>query len=206
LQRRVDDLLTDAGADTHASSVHTPLKPFWFDLSNYSLHSLAMLDLQIKRIMDAYPTIYLACHRRHLRGDGEGKTVSQHQASILSHLHISRPQNLSKLAEHMGVSRSTMSINVGRLIAGGYVQSHPDGSDRRRIGLTLTRKGQTVKEQNTVLDPELLKVMVRSIPPADLEPALAGIECLAKYAGIMLNAGSSLDFDLTFLYGRSDTV
>jgi hypothetical protein len=52
--------------------------------------------------------------------------------------------------------------------------------------LTLTRKGQTVKEQNTVLDPELLKVMVRSIPAADLEPALAGIECLAKYAGIML--------------------
>jgi DNA-binding MarR family transcriptional regulator len=145
-----------------------------------------MLNLQIKRIMDAYPIIYLACHRRHVRGDGEGKTVSQHQASILSHLDISRPQNLSKLAEHMGVSRSTMSINVGRLITRGYVQSHADGSDRRRIGLTLTRKGQTVKEQNTVLDPELLKMMVGSIPAADLESALAGIECLAKYAGIML--------------------
>jgi MarR family transcriptional regulator, organic hydroperoxide resistance regulator len=145
-----------------------------------------MLISQVKRIMDAYPTIYLACHRRHLRSDGDGQAISQHQASILNHLDTSRSRTLSKLAEHMGVSRSTMSINVGRLIARGYVKSRPDQSDGRRIGLTLTRKGLVVKEQNTVLDPELLEAIVRSIPAVELEPALKGIECLAMYAGLLL--------------------
>jgi MarR family transcriptional regulator, organic hydroperoxide resistance regulator len=136
--------------------------------------------------MDAYPTIYLACHRRHLRGDGEGNPLSEHQASIVNHLHALRPQTLSKLAEHMGVSRSTMSINVRRLIEKGYVISRPDEIDARRIGLTLTSAGIAVKEHNTVLDPDLVKAMFRSIPAADLESALQGMECLAKYAAILL--------------------
>jgi DNA-binding MarR family transcriptional regulator len=145
-----------------------------------------MLNSQVKRIMDAYPVIYQACHRRHVRGDAEGKTISQHQASILSHLHVAQPKTLSKLAEHMGVSRSTMSITIGRLVDGGYVASRRDDSDGRRVGLTLTRKGRVVKDQNTVLDPDLLAVMMRTIPAERLEPALKGIECLAAYAGLML--------------------
>jgi DNA-binding MarR family transcriptional regulator len=136
--------------------------------------------------MDAYPTIYLACHRRHVRGDGDGTPLSEHQAGILNHLDVSRPKTLSKLAEHMGVSRSTMSINVGRLIDKGFIASRPDEKDGRRIGLTLTRKGVAIQEQNTVLDPDLVKTMLRAIPAADLEKALQGMECLAKYAGILL--------------------
>jgi MarR family transcriptional regulator, organic hydroperoxide resistance regulator len=145
-----------------------------------------MLNSQVRRIMDAYPTIYLACHRRHVRGDSEGNPLSEHQASILNHLHASRPQTLSKLAEHMGVGRSTMSIHVGRLIDKGYVASRPDEGDGRRIGLTLTRAGMAVKEQNTVLDPDLVTAMLRSIPAVDLEAALQGMECVAKYAAILL--------------------
>lgn len=57
-----------------------------------------------------------------------------------------------------------MSITVRRLVAGGYVLSSRDGADGRRTGLTLARKGQTIKEHNTVLDQELLKVMIGSIP------------------------------------------
>jgi len=79
-----------------------------------------------------------------------------------------------------------MSINVRRLIDKGYIVSRPDEHDSRRISLTLTGTGAAVKEQNTVLDPDLVKRMLRSMPAADLEPALKGIECLAKYAAILL--------------------
>jgi DNA-binding MarR family transcriptional regulator len=145
-----------------------------------------MLDLRIRRLLEAYPTIFLACHRRHLRVDEAGKTITEHQASVLDHLHATRPTTLSKLAEHMGVSRSTMSITVARLVHGGYIVSCRDKKDARCVGLTLTQVGGRVKEQNTVLDPELLKEMLRLIPAAEQEGALRGIECLAKYAGILL--------------------
>jgi len=145
-----------------------------------------MLDSRIRRLLDAYPAIFLACHRQHVREDEAGKTVTEHQARVLDHLHATHPTTLSKLAEHMGVGRSTMSITVARLVHGGYIASRRDKNDARRVGLTLTPAGVRVKEQNSVLDPELVSAMFRSMPVGELETALRGIECIARFARIML--------------------
>lgn len=145
-----------------------------------------MLDSRVKRLLEAYPTIFLACHRQHVRQDEAGSVVSEHQASVLDHLHATKAITLSKLAEHMGVSRSTMSITVSRLVRGGYIVRRRDKNDARCVGLTLTASGVRVKEQNTVLDPESLKKMFRMMPAAEVEPALQGLECLARYARILL--------------------
>ncbi len=144
------------------------------------------MDPRIRRLLDAYPAIFLACHRRHVRDDETGKVITAHQASVLDHLHATRPTKPSKLAEHLGVSRSTMSITIGRLVRGGYIRTTRDKNDARCLGLTLTAAGSRVQEQNTVLDPELVKKMFRSMPAAELETALQGIEHLAKHARILL--------------------
>ena len=159
-----------------------------FCLTNQTFcHTLPpMLDSRIRRLLDAYPAIFLACHRQHVRDDETGKTITEHQASVLDHLHATRPTTLSKLAEHLGVSRSTMSIMVARLARGRYIARNQGKNDARCVALTLTTAGVRVKEQNTVLDAELVKEMFRSMPAAELETALQGIEGLAKYARIML--------------------
>jgi DNA-binding MarR family transcriptional regulator len=79
-----------------------------------------------------------------------------------------------------------MSITVGRLVRGGYITSTRDRNDARCVGLTLTPAGVLVKEQNTVLEPELVREMFRAMPAAELEAALRGVECMAKYARILL--------------------
>jgi DNA-binding MarR family transcriptional regulator len=145
-----------------------------------------MLDLEIRRLLDAYPAIFLACHRQHLREDEAGKSVTEHQASVLDHLHTTRPTTLSKLAEHMGVGRSAMSITAKRLIRGGYIRRTQDKDDHRCARLTLTTAGARVKEQNTILDPDLVSNMLRRMSAGELEKALQGIECLARQAKILL--------------------
>ena len=153
-----------------------------------------MVDSRIRRLLDAYPAIFLACHRQHVREDEAGKAITEHQASVLDHLHATRPTTLSKLAEHMGVGRSAMSITVKRLVHSGYITSARDKNDARCVGLTLTPAGVRVKEQNTVLDPKLVREMFRSMLDKELEAALQGIECLARQARIMLrrrNRGGS---------------
>jgi len=90
------------------------------------------MDVRTRRLLDAYPVIFLACHRRHTRSDEHGNPVTEHQASILDHLHPSRKITVSKLAEHMGVGRSAMSILVGRLTKRGYIARHREKSDERR--------------------------------------------------------------------------
>jgi DNA-binding MarR family transcriptional regulator len=145
-----------------------------------------MLDAGIRRLLDAYPAIFLACHRQHVREDEAGRSVTEHQASVLDHLQVMRPTTLSKLAEHMGVGRSAMSLTVKRLVRGGYIRSARDQNDARCVGLTLTPAGARVKEQNTVLDPELVKKMFRLMSSNELEIALQGIEYLARGARILL--------------------
>src|SRR5437899_2537531 len=84
-------------------------------------HSPAYVRLADQRLLDAYPAIFLACHRIHVRDDETGKLITEHQASVLDHLHATHPTPLSRLAEHLGVGRSTMSIMVARLVRGGYI-------------------------------------------------------------------------------------
>lgn len=93
---------------------------------------------------------------------------------------------LSRLAEHMGVGRSAMSIGVARLVRAGYVARAKDRKDARSIGLTLTAAGARAQEQNTFLDAGLMRQMFRLMPATELERALEGVECFAKYANILL--------------------
>jgi DNA-binding MarR family transcriptional regulator len=145
-----------------------------------------MVDSRIRRLLEAYPAIFLACHRQHVRDDEAGKAITENQASVLQHLDATRPTTLSKLAEHMGVGRSTMSITVARLARRGYITRGRDKSDERCVRLTLTPTGVRVKEQNTVLDPELVREMFRTMRAGELETALLGVECIAKHARILL--------------------
>src|SRR5258707_4062417 len=130
-----------------------------------------MLDPGIRRLLDAYPAIFLACHRQHVREDEAGKAITEHQASVLDHLHAIRPTTLSKLAEHMGVGRSTMSITVSRLVRGGYIRRSRNTRDWRSVGLTLTPAGVQIKEQNTILDPQLGREMFGLMRTGELETA-----------------------------------
>jgi DNA-binding MarR family transcriptional regulator len=143
-----------------------------------------MLD-SVRRLLDAYPAIFLVCHRRHLRADAAGNAVTERQASVLDHLDPTRPTTLSRLAEHMGVGRSSMSILVARLIRAGYIAQRRDSADARRVSLTLTPAGARIKAENSVLDPQLLRKMFALMPAAELESSLRGIESLAQYARIL---------------------
>jgi len=145
-----------------------------------------MLENKVGRLMSAYPTIYLACHRDHLRADEAGKPLTENQASVLDHLHATRPTTLSKLAEHMGVGRSTMSTTIARLVKSGYVARMVDSQDRRAVGLTLTPAGKRIQDQNTVLNPALVMQMLTLMDPEEADRALAGIERLAQVAAILL--------------------
>jgi len=145
-----------------------------------------MLENKVRRLMAAYPTIYLACHRDHLRADEAGNPLTENQASVLDHLHATRPTTLSKLAEHMGVGRSTMSTTVARLVKAGYVSRVADRQDRRAVGLALTPAGKRIQDQNTVLNPALVRQMFKLMGPEEADRALEGIERLAQAAAILL--------------------
>jgi DNA-binding MarR family transcriptional regulator len=133
-------------------------------------------------VLDAYPRIYFACHRRHVYDAEQRRLVSANQASILDHLDPVESTVLSDLARHMGVTASTMSLAVDRLERNGYVARERDAADRRRVRIRLTEAGARVRRANSVLDPALVAEMLGHLPADERRDALRGLQALARAA------------------------
>lgn len=120
---------------------------------------------------------------RHVRDLGSRtKVLSAHQASILDHLDSVEPTTVHDLASHLGVTPSTMSLHLDKLESGGYVRRVRSRVDARRVELRLTPAGVRIKQQQKVLDPRLVDLMLEQLSEADRRKALDGLSLLAKAA------------------------
>src|SRR5580765_978020 len=146
-----------------------------------------MFSSGMQRVLQSYPKIYLACHTRHLRDDETGKSLSARLGSILDHLDTQPPLTLSSLAKHLDVTQSTISLQIDKLQRVGYVLRLRDNQDRRRVSVVLTPRGKRIKEQNSVLDRDLVRELISLLRPADVEAALSGLDLLAEAADKLMN-------------------
>jgi MarR family transcriptional regulator, organic hydroperoxide resistance regulator len=137
----------------------------------------------VKKLLELYPRIYFACHRRHVRDPRSGGVLSARQGSILDHLDEREAVTVVELARHMGVTASTMSVQVQRLVRTGYVIRERDAEDPRKRNLRLSRSGARIREANSVLDEDRIAEMLERLTPEELEVAMTGLAMLAKAAG-----------------------
>ncbi|RJP41443.1 MAG: MarR family transcriptional regulator [Phycisphaerales bacterium] len=136
----------------------------------------------VKRLMDLYPRIFFACHTRHVKDPRTRQVLSAHQASILDHLDDVEPTGVGELAAHMGVTASTTSLALDRLVRQGYVARVRDPADRRRVHVVLTEAGVRIKQASTVLDPRRIEALLRRLTPGDRRRGLEGLALLARAA------------------------
>jgi MarR family transcriptional regulator, organic hydroperoxide resistance regulator len=135
-----------------------------------------------RRLLELYPRIYFACHRRHVRDPKSDEVLSAHKGSILDHLDEREPLMLRELARHMGVTASTMSLQIEQLVRKGYVIRERDAWDGRRLKLRLSEDGARIREANSVLDMERVDKMLARLSDEELAAGLAGLALLAKAA------------------------
>jgi DNA-binding MarR family transcriptional regulator len=141
-----------------------------------------MEQIAVRQLMELYPRIYFACHRRHVRDPKSKRVLSAHQASILDHLDEREPVTLLELAQHMGVTASTMSLQVEHLVRKRYVIRERDRDDGRRLRLRLSESGAGVREANSVLDGERVKKMLSRLSSEECAAGIAGLALLARAA------------------------
>lgn len=147
-----------------------------------------MLASEVEAVLRDYPRIYFACHRRHVPDPKTRRVLSRHQASILDHLDERAATSVSELARHMGVTVSTMSLAVERLVKQGYVRRTRDQRDRRRAMVRLSAAGTRIKDSQSVLDPESVRAMLRRLSEAERHAALRGLALLARAASAQIES------------------
>lgn len=134
----------------------------------------------VRQVMELYPRIYFACHTRHVKDPRTSRLLSAHQASILDHLDDREPLALLDLARHMGVTPSTMSLHVERLVRRGYVSRERAAEDGRRLKLRITATGLRLREAKSVLDPARVRALLARLTPLEREAGIRGLALLAK--------------------------
>jgi DNA-binding MarR family transcriptional regulator len=139
-----------------------------------------MADADTRAVLEHYPRIYFACHTRHVQDLPTGQVLSRHQASILSHLDEVDATSMTELAEHMGVTASTMSLAIKRLERQGFVHRVRDAGDRRVVQLRLSEAGVRVRDAQSVLDEERVAGVLGLLSPSDRLAALHGLALLAR--------------------------
>jgi DNA-binding MarR family transcriptional regulator len=131
-------------------------------------------------VLSALPRIVLACRVREVVTGGT--TVSAHQGHILSQLDRADPTMVTELAASMGVTPSTMSLNLKRLREVGLVVCERDPEDRRVMNVRLTEAGERAKDALRPLDVARVEAMLEGLWPEDRRRALDGLLALADAA------------------------
>jgi long-chain acyl-CoA synthetase len=84
----------------------------------------------------------------------------------------------SKLAEHLAVSRPTVTAVVDGLVVRGLVERRHEDGDRRRVGHTLTPAGRELLEAaDRILDDRIREIAGHLDDQTDTAQALHGLEC-----------------------------
>jgi len=86
-------------------------------------------------------------------------------------------EGTSRLADHLAVSRPSITSVVDGLVARGLVVRRPDTGDRRRVEHVLTHEGlELLRAADDSVDARFDEIMSH-LDPVDTEGARAGLDC-----------------------------
>lgn len=94
--------------------------------------------------------------------------VTMPQAKVLYLVIASGGIRMSELSTRLGVSLSTVSGLVERLVEHGLAVRHDDPADRRQVVVSATPAGHELLERFRELNAAQLRTMLASIPDDDL--------------------------------------
>ena len=145
----------------------------------------------VQIIQVAYPQVYLACHTRHQRKRTSVHRVSARDATILAHLHPVTATIPARLAEHLGIARSTLSEALKRLTTLGYVER----ARTRAGGVRLSARGLEVIRGSSVLEARRLQAVLQTLTPTERRAVVAGMTALAAGCERAARTRAATDLD-----------
>lgn len=130
-----------------------------------------------------YTRLWAALHRP------DDPDLTQHERELLHHVPADGGVDLTALARHLALPKSTASVLVKDLARRGFLIRQRDPADERRLSLVLTEQGRTRVAADSVLDPNRLARALASLGTEDREALLRTLGRLVDAAESLETAG-----------------
>ena len=108
--------------------------------------------------------------------------VTMPQLRTLYFIAMTGEAHMSHLVGQLGVSTSTVSGLVDRLVDHGFVTRHDDPSDRRQVVVTVTPAGREFIDRMRELGNAQFRSLIAHLDSHDLRTVRRSIEILARAA------------------------
>jgi DNA-binding MarR family transcriptional regulator len=108
--------------------------------------------------------------------------VTMSQAKVLYTVLAAGSLRMSELAARLGVSLSTTSGQVDRLVETGLLDRHDDPADRRQVVVTVTPSGESLLGRFRELNNEQLRLLIDRIDDGALAVVADAMATLAAAA------------------------
>jgi DNA-binding MarR family transcriptional regulator/catechol 2,3-dioxygenase-like lactoylglutathione lyase family enzyme len=146
-------------------------------------------DLALPTLMRAARGTYARSIRSQLRAIGI-EDLPKNGAFILFGVHRGRGLR-GDLPAGLGVSKQAVSQVVDTLVNRGYLERDPDPSDRRRITLTVTDRGQEVVEAVWRGTEAIDQALAARVPAGTVDAMRTGLMALGDIKDATTSAGTA---------------
>jgi DNA-binding MarR family transcriptional regulator len=94
-----------------------------------------------------------------------GLTLPQmHTIEVLG---SSEPMRMKELAEKMGITTGTLTVNIDKLVKLGYVVRKPNEADKRSYYVALSDEGEEIYSRHHALHLELTEEILSELTPEE---------------------------------------
>ncbi|HWB53894.1 MAG TPA: MarR family transcriptional regulator [Tepidisphaeraceae bacterium] len=129
-----------------------------------------------RAVLDAVPTVFQFIRLTATRHRARGLSVQQFRA--LAYLHRRPGDSLSVLAEYLGLSLAASSRLIDSLVRKDLVKRAAVPSNRRKVHLTPTRRGQTLLGEVAQSTQQQLADKLKHLPPSRRRRVAAAVNDL----------------------------
>lgn len=137
------------------------------------------LEEDVLKVALLYPVIFrmFDSSRRSLPGE----TITARMFWLLQHLANVGPCTLGEIAIHQGISKSTTTEIIDRLVQKHLVERAADTRDQRRVFVGLTPKGEEYASRPIqVAENRLLRLALKRLTAEQRHMLIAGMQALLQ--------------------------
>lgn len=136
-------------------------------------------DELVELMFKVYGTLHDGTFGAETSGDG----LLCHETRILGCLNRFGRMSPSKIADMLGLSRPQMSMLADGLAARKLIERKRDEADRRIVWIRITPAGQAALHGAIAAVGSRIKVLLHSLPPAEIKGIKGSLERLASALG-----------------------